>query len=168
MLAGITYGGKDEEFRRFLDLPRRAGRPLEVALAGSPPRELLRAHGWRLADAREKSASPAAYRDYIAGARGEWSIAKNAYVALRSGWFSTRSAAYLAMGKPVVVQDTGFSAHYPTGSGVHAFTTLDEAAEALAAVDGDYERECRQAREIAEDYFAAPVVLGALVRAAGL
>jgi glycosyltransferase involved in cell wall biosynthesis len=109
-----------------------------------------------------------AYQDYLLGSRGELSIAKNVYVATRSGWFSTRSAAYLACGKPVVVQDTGFPAHVPTGPGLHAFSTADEAVAALAAIRADYRRACRHARETAEAHFAAGRVCARLLADAGL
>ena len=139
-----------------------------MALAGSAPRERLRAAGWRLTDPRAASATLDAYRDYIAGSRGECSIAKNAYVATRSGWFSTRSAAYLACGKPVVVQDTGFAAELERGPGLRPFSTVDEAAGALAAVRADYRRACEHARAVAERSFAAEVVLARLLADAGL
>jgi len=95
------------------------------------------------------------YRDYILGSRGELSIAKNAYVGLRSGWFSTRSAAYLACGKPIVVQETGFSAHVPPGPGLHPFSTAEEAVAGLAAIRADYARACAHARALAESAFDA-------------
>jgi hypothetical protein len=167
-IGGRVYGGKDVEFERFMDLPRRTDESLEVALSGAAPRERITAAGWRLRDAREVSATMAAYRDYIAASRGELSIAKNAYVALRSGWFSTRTAAYLASGKPAVVQDTGFPAHVATGPGLHAFTTAEEAVAALAAIRGDYARACRHARELAEASFRAEDVCARLLADAGL
>jgi hypothetical protein len=167
-LGGRAYGGKDIEFERFLDLPRHTPERLEVALAGAAPRERITAAGWRLTDPRAASGTLDAYRDYIAGSRGECSIAKNAYVATRSGWFSTRSAAYLACGKPVVVQDTGFAEELERGPGLRPFSTVDEAAVALAAVRADYRRACEHARAIAERSFAAEVVLGRLLADAGL
>jgi hypothetical protein len=167
-IDGRVYGGKDVEFERFLDLPSRTPEALEVAVSGAAPRERIAAAGWRLADARAVSGTMTAYRDYIAGSRGECSIAKNVYVALRSGWFSTRSAAYLACGKPVVVQDTGFPAHVETGPGVQAFSTADEAAAALAAVRADYDRACEHARHVAESHFAADRVCARLLADAGL
>jgi hypothetical protein len=167
-IGGRVYGGKDVEFERFLDLPRRTGEVLEVALSGAAPRERIAAAGWRLREAQEVSGTMGAYRDYIAGSRGELSIAKNAYVALRSGWFSTRTAAYLASGKPAVVQDTGFPAHVPTGPGLHAFATAEEAVAALAAIRADYPRACRHARELAEASFRAEDVCTRLLADAGL
>lgn len=166
-IGGRVYGGKDVEFERFMDLPGRTPETLEVAVSGPAPRERIAAAGWRLADARAVSGTMHAYRDYILASRGECSIAKNAYVATRSGWFSTRSAAYLACGKPVVVQETGFSAHVPTGPGLHAFSTPEEAVAALAAVRADYPRACRHAREVAES-FAAERVCARLLADAGL
>jgi hypothetical protein len=167
-LGGRVYGGKDVEFERFIDLPSRTAETLEVALSGAAPRERIAAAGWRLRDAQDVSATMGAYRDYLLASRGELSIAKNVYVATRSGWFSTRSAAYLACGKPVVVQDTGFPAHVPTGPGVHAFTTVGEAVAALAAIRADYGRACRHARETAEAHFDAGRICARLLADAGL
>jgi hypothetical protein len=167
-LEGVTYGGKDVEFAQYLDLPGRVGAPLQVAVSGAAPHAALRAHGWQVVDGFERSHTLDVYRDYLRSSRGEWSIAKNAYVALRSGWFSTRSAAYLALGKPVVVQDTGFSRRYPTGAGLFAFRSVDEAAAALAAVEADYLRHCDAARALAEREFDAQKVLSKLLQDAGV
>jgi hypothetical protein len=167
-LAGITYGGKDIEFVKFLALPERVHIPLEVAVSGTAPHAQLKDHGWSVVDAHARSRSLDAYRDYLRSSRGEWSIAKNAYVASRSGWFSTRSAAYLALGKPVVVQDTGWSLVYPSGRGLLAFDTLEDAAAALASVEGDYLQHCDAARAVAEREFAADTVLTRLLRDAGV
>jgi len=167
-LGGRAYGGKDVEFERLLELPRHVPERLEVALAGAAPRERILAAGWRLADPRAASGTMTAYRDYILASRGECSVAKNAYVATRSGWFSTRSAAYLACGKPVVVQDTGFAADLERGPGLHPFSTVAEAADAVAAVRADYGRACEHARALAERCFDAKRVLGRLLADAGL
>jgi hypothetical protein len=167
-LDGVVYGGKDIEFERFIDLPRHTPEALEVALSGRAPRERITAAGWHLVDAAAVSRTLGAYRDYLAGSRGELSIAKNAYVATRSGWFSTRSAAYLACGKPVVVQETGFSAHVPPGPGLHPFTTIADAVAALAAIRADYARACTHAREVASEHFAAERVCARLLADAGL
>ena len=167
-IGGRVYGGKDVELERFEDLPGRTPEPLELALSGAAPRTRLVAAGWRVRDAHEVSATMDAYRDYVVGSRGEWSIAKNAYVALRSGWFSTRTAAYLACGKPAVVQETGFSAHVPPGPGLHAFATVDEAVAALAAIRADYPRACAHARELAASHFRAEDVCAAILRDAGV
>jgi len=167
-LGGRVYGGKDVEFERFMDLPSRTAETLEVALSGAAPRARLVAAGWRVRDARGVSATMAAYLNYLLASRGEWSIAKNAYVALGSGWFSTRTAAYLACGRPAVVQETGWSAHVPPGPGLHAFATAHEAVAALAAIRADYARACRHAREVAEAHFRAEDVCARLLADAGV
>ena len=168
VLGSRIYGGKDVEFLRFLDLPGRTAETLEVALSGNAPRERIAAAGWHVVEARRVSATMDTYRDYILASRGECSIAKNAYVALRSGWFSTRSAAYLACGKPVVVQETGFSAHVPPGPGLHPFSTAEGAVAGLAAIRADYTRASAHARALAETAFEARRVLGRLIADAGL
>src|SRR5262245_24651247 len=164
LIDGVAYGAKDIEFRRFLALPERTPAVLEVAIAGAAPREELAAHGWQVVDAHACSSTMAQYRHYLQTSRGEWSVAKNAYVGLRSGWFCTRSASYLASGTPVVVQDTGWSAHYPTGARLYAFDTLDDAVAALAAVESDYRRHCEAARAVAEQELSAAVVLNQLLK----
>ncbi len=167
MLDGRVYGGKDVEFAKILELPARTSEPLEVALAGAAPQARLTAAGWRLRDAREASATPAAYRAYLAASCGELSVAKEAYVATRSGWFSSRSTAYLALGRPVIVQDTGLAPHYPLGEAILTFTDLASAAAALATVRDGYARRCAAARVVAEETFGAARVLGRLLVDAG-
>jgi hypothetical protein len=168
VVNGRVYGGKDVEFRRFLDLPQRVRTPLEIAVSGPAPRDEMAAAGWRIVDASERSTTMERYRDYIGASRGEWSVAKEAYVASDSGWFSCRSACYLAMGKPVVVQDTGFSRIYPTGEGLFGFRSAEEAVAALAAIEADYSRHCQAARALAERFFRAETVLEKLLHDAGL
>jgi hypothetical protein len=168
VLDGRSYGGKDVEFARFLDLPERTPELLEAAISGAAPRERLVAAGWRVIDARPVSATLDDYRRYLQRSRGELSVAKQAYVATRSGWFSTRSAVYLASGRPAVLQDTGFSAHLPVGPGLHAFTTPDEAVAALAAVRADYRAACAHARSVAETCFRAEDVCARLLADAGV
>jgi hypothetical protein len=163
LVDGVRYGGKDVEFSRFLDLPRRTCVSIELAIAGAAPLATLREQGWHVVSAAERSATMESYRSYLRQARGEWSVAKNVYVALRTGWFSCRSAVYLALGKPVVVQDTGWRQNYPTGRGLFSFETPEQAAVALETVDGDYRRHCEAAREIAESEFAAEKVLHKLL-----
>lgn len=160
---GVQYAGKSVEFLRFLELPARSSLPLEIALSGPAPRELLTKAGWKVIDAFEISHDPWVYRDYLASSRAECSVAKNAYAATRSGWFSCRSACYLALGIPVIVQDTGFDSIIPAGQGVLTFNTLDEAEAAINEVQGEYERHRRAARQIARDYFDASVVLNRLL-----
>jgi hypothetical protein len=168
VVGGRVYGGKDVEFAKIRTLPRRCGAPLEIALSGAAPVDALRAAGWRIVDARDVSGTLDAYQAYLAASRGELSVAKEAYVATRSGWFSTRSASYLASGRPVVVQDTGLAAHHPVGEAILPFRDLDEAAAALAEVERDYPRRVRRAREIAAADFDATRVLERLLADAGL
>src|SRR5581483_1881389 len=161
----VEYGQKDIEFWRIVDLPQRVGPVFEIALAGATaPREQITAAGWRIADTREITATPWTYRDYIAQSRGEFSVAVNLEVKTRSGWFSDRTAAYLASGKPVIVQDTGFSELLPCGAGLFAFQTIDDAAAAVETIAADYQRHCEAARNIAEEYFDSDKVLGAILR----
>ncbi len=167
VFGGRCYGAKDVEFAKILGLPARTRATLEVALAGAAPIAALRASGWRIIDARTASATLETYREYIAGSRGELSVAKEAYVAPRSGWFSTRSASYLATGRPVVVQDTGLAPHYPIGEAILPFADVEQAAAALAAVEEGYARRCAGARALAADAFDAARILRRLVADAG-
>jgi hypothetical protein len=163
---GVEYGMKDIEFWRIADLPMRARGCLEIALGGPAPYEAIRAAGWRLAPAAEVTATPWSYLDYIGQSRGEFSVAVNLEVKTQSGWFSDRTAAYLASGKPAVVQDTGFSEDLPCGEGLFAFRTVDDAAAALEEIERDYARHCRAARKIAEAHFDARRLIGRIVGAA--
>ena len=173
VLRGETYyWSKDREFRKFLDLPSRAGRQFELALSSSSYRaedvRLLEEHGWLVRDSLEFSRDLDAYRDYIGTSRGEFTVAKDQNVRLRSGWFSERSATYLAAGRPVITQDTGFGSVLPTGEGLFAFSDLDDAAGAVAAVNADHARHSRAASEIARQHFSHEVVLSRLLADAGV
>jgi hypothetical protein len=119
--------------------------------------------GWRLVNPLDVSRTLDEYADYIAGSKGELSVAKHGYVVARSGWFSERTACYLASGRPAVVEDTGFSRFLPCGEGLFAFTTPDEARSCLAAATGRYARHCAAAREVARECFASDRVLASLV-----
>ncbi len=159
-----VYGTKEREFARIEALPEQTAVPLEIAIGGAcPPVERLRARGWSVVDGPSRTATPDAYRSYIASSRGEFSVAKHVYTATRSGWFSCRSTCYLAAGRPVVVQDTGFSEYLPTGEGVFAFRDAREAAQALATVEADHARHAAAARDVAADHFGAERVLGDLL-----
>ncbi len=167
---GETYTwSKSAEFRRLLDVPARAGVSFEAALAIDDDATVaeLEAHGWKVVQVRELSGDPERYREYIRGSGAEFTAAKDQNVRLRSGWFSDRSATYLAAGRPTVVQDTGFDVALPVGEGLLAFLTPDEAEQGLRSVVSDYERHSRAAREIAEEYFRAETVLARLLEAAG-
>jgi hypothetical protein len=124
--------------------------------------------GWSLVDPGPISANMDAYREFVAQSRGEFTVAKDIYVRPNSGWFSDRSACYLAAGRPVVTMRTGFGNLYPVGRGLLDFATEDEALTGIDAIAGDYRAHSRAAREIAREYFAADRVLGPLLAAAGL
>jgi hypothetical protein len=165
---------KRVSFLRFVELPARTSCELELALCfkGRPDapdvadRELLRRKRWRVRDALEVAHTPERYRAYIQASRGEFSCAKPSYVEFQTAWVSDRTLCYLASGKPAVAQDTGPSAFLPTGEGLFRFSSLEEAAEALAAIDADYERHCRAARAIAEAFFDARAVLEGILNLA--
>ncbi len=161
---GVEYGQKDIEFMRVVELPQIIGDVFEIALGGNnAPRNEIAKAGWHIADPREVTKTPWTYRDYIAQSRGEFSVAVNLEVKTRSGWFSDRTAAYLASGKPVVVQDTGFSDFLPTEEGLFAFQNVDDITDAITELEKDYKRQCEAARRIAEEYFDSDHVLGALL-----
>ena len=162
-VEGVTYTGKSGEFPRFVDLPARVALPLEIAISGRPPREALVAAGWRLIDGYLVSRDPWLYRHYLANSFAEWSVAKNAYVRSRSGWFSCRSACYLALGVPAVVQDTGFACVLPTGEGILKFSTIEEAVSAIEAIVANPQRHARAARDIVNEYFDSNKVLQRLL-----
>ena len=154
---GRQYGMKSESFRQFCDLPRRCNVPLLLGIGGNshPPHKYLEEQGWLLRNAIEFTRSPWQYQHFIQHSAGEFSVAKQGYVASNSGWFSERSANYLASGRPVVLQDTGFSDILPTGEGLLTFRTPEEAVESLERVRRDLERHSCAARAIAAEYFDA-------------
>lgn len=165
--GGRRYGMKSESFPPYADLPSRTAETLELALgSSSAPRAELRAKGWKVRDPLRLTKDPWTYQRYIRRSKGEFSIAKHGYVTGRTGWFSERSAAYLASGRPVVVQETGFSEWMDAGLGVVPFTSADEAARGLQDVSKRYETHCRAARDLCEAYFDARKVLPALIDAA--
>ncbi len=163
------YWTKDREFLRFLDLPRRRSTPFELAVVLDEQTEkLLHENGWRTTHSLPISRDVNLYRDYIQRSRGEFTVAKEQVVKPRTGWFSDRSASYLAAGRPVITHETGFSKFLPTGKGLFGFLTMDDILAAVDAIESDYEGSCRAAREIAAEYFAAEKVLGSLMERAGL
>ena len=161
---------KDVQFQHVLDLPSRVSRPLELALAIDDDDAVARlsAAGWSVHSAGPLSDDLDRYRDYVRASAGEFSVAKAQYARLRSGWFSDRTACYLAAGRPAVVQDTGFGNVIPQGEGLIAFNTIDEAAAAIESIDADYDRHALAAAELAREHFDAEVVLGRLLADAGL
>jgi hypothetical protein len=165
--AGIAYGTKAASFEPYLDLPRRAGPVLEMTVgSASAPRDELRRHGWVLPDPLDVSRDLASYQHYIQRSKAEFTVAKHGYVVSRSGWFSERSAAYLASGRPAVLEDTNFTDWLPAGAGVLAFRNPDEALAGIEEVNRRYEFHCRAAREIAHEYFDARRVLPGLIEQA--
>jgi hypothetical protein len=161
------YGQKDRQFAPFFTLPRETGQPMEVAM--NPPssvRRRLEAGGWDVVNPLDVARTPEAYQQYLQLSRGEFSVAKHGYVATRCGWFSERSACYLASGRPVVVEETGFSEWMNTGMGVVAFQTKDEAVAGLESVASRYGKHCRAAQEIAAEYFDSAKVLPAFLETA--
>jgi hypothetical protein len=171
-LDGETYDcNKRTGFVQVIDLPARAGLALELAANVHPgeteDRALLARHGWRLVDPAAVAGTPEAFRRYVQGSRGELSAAKPAYVKARAGWVSDRTICYLASGRPCVVEATGAERHLPESPGLRFYRSLDEAAEALRAVERDYAGAARAARRLAEEVFATAVVVPALLAAAG-
>jgi hypothetical protein len=182
------HWSKHREFLKFIDLPLRTKQPIELAMGlvdasitqpgfgdlipavGMTAEEgrSLAENGWQLRDSHAFTTDPWSYREYIQASRGEFTVAKDQNVRLRSGWFSERSACYLAAGRPVVTQDTGFGSVLPTGEGLFAFNTMEDILTAFETINTDYERHSRAAREIAEEYFRAETVLGRLLDGLGL
>jgi hypothetical protein len=161
---------KDRQFMEFIDLPKRSGQAFEMALACSDAKSIarLQSHGWKICDALPMSKDIFPYRSFIAGSRGEFTVSKDQYVRLRTGWFSDRSACYLAAGRPVITHDTGFGKNIPTGAGLFGFNTMEEIVGALEAINSDYDKHCQAARAIAEEYFRAETVTAKLLEDCGI
>jgi hypothetical protein len=169
---GVHYGQKAHSWRRLVDLPRRSRERFELALSIHPSERadlsLLARRGWRLVDASRLTGTPSAYRDFIQASRAEICIVKSGYTASRSGWFSDRSACYLASGRPVVAEDTGFTETLPAGSGLLTFSTVEEASAAVADVGAAYAHHCRDARLLAEEHLDSDRVLARLLDRVGV
>ncbi len=162
--GGRRYGMKSESFGPYIDLPARTRADFEVVLTGpNAPTHRFRELGWRLADGYRTTRDPWTYQEFLRRSKAEFSVAKQGYVASRSGWFSERSACYMASGRPVLVQDTGFSDWLPTGLGVVPFSSPDEAVEGVMDIQGRYPEHCRAARELAAEYFEAKKVLSQIL-----
>lgn len=175
--GSVEYGGKTfrlkvHEFRKLIELPKRAPGAFEIALNIHPAEEndinLLHRHGWQLVDPRLVASDPLVFRCYVQTSGAEFSVAQGVYVDTISGWFSDRTVRYLASGKPALVQDTGFSRNYPVGEGLLTFRTLDEAAAGVEQILSDYDRHCRAARALAEEYFDSDKVLNRFLEEAGV
>jgi hypothetical protein len=165
--GGVSYGQKAHSLRRLIDLPLCTTEPLEPALAIDPGEvrdiELLRANSWSWVDPARLTATPDDYQAFVQHSKGEFGLTKSGYVHSACGWFSDRSACYLASGRPVVAQDTGFSRYLPAGEGLLAFDSLRGAVDAMERVAGNYPFHARRAREIAEDCLRSDLVLGRLL-----
>ena len=169
LFAGRRYGRKAESIEPYADLPSRCKATFEIGLGGADaPRERLESLGWVLRDPLELTRNPSTYREFIADSMAEFSVAKEGYITARSGWFSERSAAYLASGRPVVVQDTGFTDWLEADGGVLAFKNPEEACAAVADVRARYGFHCREARRVAARCFDSDMVLRSLVERAML
>jgi hypothetical protein len=164
---GVHHGQKAHSWRDLLDLPSRVSVPLRPALGIHPGEEkdvaALEEHGWRWLDPALVAGSPDAYRSFVQGSAGEIGIAKEGYVVSRCGWFSDRSACYLASGLPVVAQETGWSAHLPAGEGLLSFSTASEAAGAIERVTADPGRHRAAARAVAQEHLGSDRVLSAVL-----
>jgi hypothetical protein len=165
--GGRRFGMKSDSFGPYLDLPGRCGGTFELAVgSASAPRERLRAAGWHLRDPLDVTRDPWTYQGYLRGSRAEFGVAKHGYVASRTGWFSERSAAYLACGRPVLVQDTGFTDWLAVRGGVVAFRTPEEAAAGVEEIDRRYDFHARESRGVVSEWFAAETILPQLLEQA--
>jgi len=169
--SGKRYGVKAHEFRKFVALPSRVKQKLEIALSIHPgdqrDSDLLRENGWQTVSPADVAATPAGFRQYVQNSGGECSMAQGIYVDTNSGWFSDRTVRYLASGKPVLVQETGFSRCLPSGLGLVSFRTFDEAVAGATSIAERYSEHCVAARSIAERYFSSDVVLNRFIDDAG-
>ena len=161
---------KSLEFLKFVEAPRRCGETFELAtdIKEKSEADLFLANNWRLVDPHALSIDWDRYRDYVRTSKGEFTVAKDQYTRLHTGWFSDRSACYLAAGRPVITQETGFSEFYGQGEGLLAFSTTEQIVEAAAAVRSDYARHSRAAAAVAREYFEAEKVLASLLDRAGV
>lgn len=165
----MWYWTKDREFETFLDLPKHRSEKFELAATvDDDVKSLLKNHGWQQTSSIEMSRDTERYRAYIMQSRGEFTVARDQYVRANTGWFSDRSACYLAAGRPVITQETGFSKLFPTGKGLFGFRTMDDILRAVDAIETDYAANCRAARDIAAEYFTAEKVVGSLMERARL
>ncbi len=162
-VQGRSYGHKNREFERLIHLPRHAERKFVLAVGGPVPKGLLSSHGWEHADPLRATRSIDSYREFIDGSYADLGIAKHAYVASRCGWFSDRSLCYLASGRPVLHQDTGFQDWLETGEGIFAFSGVEDIVAALQRIDRDIARQARAARIVAEREFEARKVIGRML-----
>jgi hypothetical protein len=175
-LKDITWRGKkylwskSREFLRFVSAPKKAGETFEMAtnINDQETRRRFEQHGWRLTSPLQLSVDYWLYRDYIQRSKGEFTVAKDQYVRLNTGWFSDRSACYLAAGRPVITQETGFTKNYGSEKGLLSFRSVNEIADAVKRINADYAKHSRAAREIAREVFEAKTVLKSVLDRAGI
>jgi hypothetical protein len=161
---GRHYGMKAESFDDYMDIPKKTRSIMELAVSDSAaPKQKLTDNGWRLSYPQKISGDPWKYQEYIQQSKAEFSIAKHGYVEARTGWFSERSTCYLASGRPVVLQDTGFSDWLKTDFGLIPFNNANEALVAIEEINNNYAKHCKNARELAETYFSSDKVLAELI-----
>lgn len=154
------YGQKDIEFKKFIELPTLVGANMEAAVSGKNiPFDWLRNYKWNIVNGTSVTMSYQNFCNYIENAKAEFSVCKNVFVALNTGWFSDKSAAFLASGRPVVLQNTGFSEHLPCGIGLFAFTNMEEAVEAIDQIENNWHKHSKAARELAMECLDVKVVL---------
>jgi hypothetical protein len=161
----MTFGMKSLSFKEFEHLPcLMKNENFEIALGSeNAPSEVLRTKGWAIVNPLITTKTPWTFQQYIAGSKGEWTVAKQGYVASNCGWFSERSCNYLVSGKPVITQETGFSSFIPSGKGILSFKNIEEAVAAVEEVNADYAMHCKEARNVIEEYFDAKKVLATLL-----
>jgi hypothetical protein len=167
VFEGKVYGMKDREFQPYFNLAATAGQPMQLAM--SAPEDVihkLTAGGWSVVDGRQVALDAWDFQRYLRSSRAEFSVAKHGFVVTLCGWFSERSASYLASGRPVLVQETGFSDWLETGTGVIPFSSPDDVLAGIADITARYETHCRRARAIAEEYFDARTILSSLIERA--
>ncbi|MDZ8064301.1 MAG: glycosyltransferase family 1 protein [Nostoc sp. DedQUE08] len=162
---GVTYGNKDKEFLKFIDIPQLTKQQFRIALSGGFPDQLSQ-YGWEVIPGWIASFTPESYQKFVQASRAEFGVAKQGYVATKGGWFSDRSVCYLASGKPILVQDTGLSDWLPIEEGILTFCDQQEAVKGVEAINADYERHKYAARRLAEEYFDSDKVLSSLLEAA--
>jgi glycosyltransferase involved in cell wall biosynthesis len=167
---GVSYGHKNIEFEKFKSLPQLVSAPLEMAVSALKPtdQETVKSYGWLLENAQEVTFSFDRFRAYLRDSKGEFSVCKNMYTATNSGWFSDKSAAYMACGRPVIVQETGFSDYLPVGEGLFAVNNVEEAKEAIETIEGNYKRHSEKAFELAAEYLEAKKVLSRFLNELGV